>query len=142
MSLEREEAAPAWQYPRLSLTALLPQLQPFRDDPRPDIALVFRPDQDEESLIAHRVEQQRGQRGQPLYVPAPDLLHRLELYPAPGMSPWVAYDQSDLLALLAEHAAAMDLSLVAAANKLATVQVQRSDQGWRWHPRLGFSPVR
>jgi CRISPR-associated endonuclease/helicase Cas3 len=137
---ERDEAAPAWQYPQASLTGVLQQRQPFRDDSQRKATLVFLPDDDEETLDAHRVEEDRSRRGASIYLSAADMLARISLHAAPGISPWGAIDEHALLALLSEHAQSLDLSLLATARKLSTVEVPYSEQGWRWHPWLGFTP--
>lgn len=141
-SLERDQAAPAWQYPQAALTGVLQQQQPFRDDKQREATLVFLPDEEQETLIPHRVEDDPRSRNRELYVPIPQLLNRIALQPAPGIKPWGAFDEQALLGLLTEHAEAMDLTLAKAATKLSTVQVPHSDQGWRWHPWLGFAAQR
>ncbi len=138
-TLERDHAAPAWQHPQAALTGVLPQQQPFREDDRPGVMLVFLPDEDEAELVPHRVEDDPAKRGQSVYVPAKDLLYRMALDADAGLVPW---GQCDLLALLGEHAAVLDQPLADAARKLTTVDVPRSDQGWRWHPWLGFTAQR
>ncbi|TAM03861.1 MAG: type I-F CRISPR-associated helicase Cas3, partial [Rhodanobacter sp.] len=136
--LEPDHASPAWQYPQAALTGVLPQQQPFRHDEMPGITLAWLPDEDDE-LLPHRVEDDRTKRGQKLYVPAPEMLHRIPLKPVGRISPWGEFD---LLTLLNEHAAALDRPLDEIARKFTTVDVPRSDQGWRWHPRLGFTRQR
>jgi CRISPR-associated endonuclease/helicase Cas3 len=135
--LERDEAAPVWQYANSMLTAVLPQQQPFRDSSgiRTD-TLVFRPDDDEETLLLYRVEDDPSARGQKLYVLVDvSKRHDLPLQPAFGVSPWV---NVDLMSLLREQAEAMDIPLDACAQKMATAEVLQSEQGWYWHPWLGF----
>lgn len=135
--LEQDEAAPVWQYPRSMLTAALAQQQPFRDSAatRTD-TLVFKPDDDEEQLLLHRVEDDPSARGQKLYALVDaSKRHHLLLEPAQGISPWADFD---LMALLQTHAEVLDISLDSCAQKMATVEVLQSDQGWCWHPWLGF----
>ncbi len=134
--LERDQAASAWQYPQAALTGVLPQQQPFREDNVPDRTLVFLPDEDEEALVPHRVEDDPNRRGRVLYVPAREMLHESLLEPASGICPWGEFD---LAALLAEQAEALDKPLSGIAAAFSTVTVPRSDQGWRWHPWLGFT---
>ncbi len=141
-ALERDEAAPCWQYPQAALTGVLQQRQPFRDDNERSATLVFLPNGEQEALVAHRVESDPAFRGHELYVAVSQLLHRIDLHPAPGILPWGSIDEQGLLELLVEHAEAMDLPLPIAAKKLSAVEVPRSDQGWRWHPWLGFTPER
>lgn len=133
--LERDQAAVAWQFPQAALTGVLSQQQPFRADDHTDAVLAFLPDADEEALLPYRVENDPARRGQALYVEATDLLHRITLESGCGIGPWHEFDLS---ALLAEHAEALDLPLSDAARKLATLEAPRSEQGWRWHPWLGF----
>jgi len=140
--LERDEAAPCWQYPHAALIGLLQQQQPFRDDNQRRATLVFLPDAEQEALVAHRVESDPAYRGRELYVPVPQLLRLIDLQPAPGISAWGGIAEQRLLELLGEHAEGMDLTLLKAAQKLSAVEVPHSDQGWRWHPWLGFIPER
>lgn len=140
-NLERDQVAPAWQHPQALLAGVLPQQQPFREDSSPDQTLAFLPNDDEDMLL-HRVEDDRRKRGVSVFVPAPELLHRIPLEPAVGISPWGGLDLAEILELITEQAEAMDLPLYEAARKLTTVKVPRSDQGWRWHPWLGFAPYR
>lgn len=137
--LERDQAATAWQYPQAALTGVLPQQQPFRADNFPDQTLVFLTGEDEEALVPHRVEESGGQRGRTLYVPALDRLYQVALDRASGISPWGDFD---LAVLLAEQAESLDQPLSDIAPVFSAVTVPRSDQGWRWHPWLGFTPKR
>jgi CRISPR-associated endonuclease/helicase Cas3 len=51
------------------------------------------------------------------------------------VSRWGDYD---LPSLLSEQAEALDRPLDEIARKFTTVEVPRSDLGWRWQPWLGF----
>ena len=132
--LERDYSPAAWEHPQAALSGVLPQQQPFRDDEQPGATLVWLPDE-EDALVPHRVENLPGRRGEKLYVRARDLLHEIVLNAASGVSRWGEFD---LLALVSEQAEAHDLPLDLAARKFTTVDVPRSDQGWCWHPWLGF----
>lgn len=136
--LEQDEAAPAWQYSRAMLTAALPQQQPFRDSAGAKTdTLAFLPDDDEEELLLHQIEDIRTARFEKLYVPVNDSKrHNIALQPALGVSPWGDFD---LLTLLQTQAEALDISLASCAKKMATVEVWQSEQGWYWHKWLGFS---
>jgi CRISPR-associated endonuclease/helicase Cas3 len=134
-AIERDEAACAWQYPQATLTGMLPQQQPFREDPLPSTTLTLLPDEDEEHLILHRIEDDRNRRGRDLFIPAEGQRHAIALTPGPGIGPWGEFD---LLALLAEQAEHLDRSLLRSAETMAVVEVPRSEQGWRYHPWLGF----
>ncbi|KRE83516.1 type I-F CRISPR-associated helicase Cas3 [Rhodanobacter sp. Soil772] len=138
--LERDYAPAAWQHPQAALIGVLPQQQPFRHDEQPGTTLAWLPDEDEDNLLPHRVEDAPGsRRGEKLYVPARELLHEITLNVALGISCWGEFDLSSLVS---EQAEAQDLSLDLAARRLTTVEVpslKENHQGWRWHPWLGFT---
>jgi CRISPR-associated endonuclease/helicase Cas3 len=132
----RDEAAWSWQYPQAALTGVLPQQQPFREDAMRTVTLAFLPDDDEERLVLHRIEDEPTGRGQRLYVPIDrGQRHDITLELGERTSPWGEFD---LMALLNEQAEHLDLSLRACSEKLAMVEVPHSEQGWRYHPWLGF----
>lgn len=134
---ERDESAYAWQYPQAALTGVLPQQQPFRDDTLPTTALVFLPDEDEEQLVLHRIEEDGARRGKSLYISIDhSQRHDVALEPGPRISNWGEFD---LMSLLVEQAEHLDLPLRQCAERMATVEVLKNDQGWRYHPWLGFS---
>ena len=138
--LERDYAPAAWEYPQAALSGVLPQQQPFRHDEQPGTTLAWLPNEDEDDLLPHRVEDSPGsRRGEKLYVPARELLHKAALDIAPGISCWGEFDLSSLVV---EQAEAQDLPLDLAARRFTTVEVPRSDQGWRWNPWLGFTRQR
>lgn len=139
-ALERDEAAPAWLFPQALLSGVLQQQQPFRGDKQADPTLVFLPDEDAERLVAHTVEHHPDQRGRNLLVDAEHRLHRVALQPAPGIAPWGGVDMPELLALVVAHAEALEEPLDRTAEKLLVVELPRSEQGWHWHPWLGFTP--
>ena len=136
--LEPDEAAPGWTHPHNLLTGVLAQYQPFRDSASSKTrTLVFRPDEDEEQLLLHRIEENRSQRGSNLYIPVDSSQrHKLLLEPAPGISAWADFD---LMILVREQAEALDISLERCAEKMTVVEVLENDPGWCWHPWLGFS---
>ena len=138
-SLERDQAAPAWQFPQAALTGVLQQQQRFRDDNQRRTLLAFLPDETEESLVIHRVEEDPARRGSKLYIAASELLHRLQLDSTSGLAPWGEFD---LMALLVEQAEVAELTLQETASRFASLEVPHSDQGWRWHPWLGLTPQR
>ncbi|MDH0897416.1 MULTISPECIES: type I-F CRISPR-associated helicase Cas3f [unclassified Pseudomonas] len=130
------DAACAWQFPRAALTWALPQQQPFRDDPGRETELLFLPDEDQERLLIHRIHEQ-AQRGKPaIYTTAESQVEHLCLAFGPRIGPW---GQDDLLELLLEQAQAQRLPLEKCAQRFTTVSVPQSEQGWRYHPLLGFS---
>lgn len=137
---QRDLAAPGWQFPQATLLGVLAQQQPFREDGRPERTLVFLPDEDEESLLAHRIEEKLDKAGQNPYVRA--TLYEIPLECSPGIDPWGVMDLTQLLERVRELAEAEDLSLREAARKFTAVEVPRGDQGWFWHPWLGVTPRR
>lgn len=132
--LDRDFAAAAWLHPQAALSGVLPQQQPFRDDPLPGTTLVWLPKEDEEELVAHRVESQLTRHGQSPYVSAH--VEPIELQAAERVCRWGEFD---LFGLIEAHAETMGLELDAAARKFTTVEVLRSDQGWKWNEWLGLS---
>jgi CRISPR-associated endonuclease/helicase Cas3 len=127
-------ATSAWQYPRACLTGVLPQQQPFRDDAMPTATLAFLPDEDEERLELHRVEEDNRQN---LFVAIDrSQRHDVVLHSGSRIDSWGKFD---LMTLLAEQAEYLELSLRICAERLATVEVPQSRQGWRYHPWLGFA---
>lgn len=132
-------ASTCWQAPRVHLSGVLSQQQPFRYQTMLTETMVFLPDEDGEELALHRVESDRShRRRQDLYVQDDGRCHRIELQPGPRIGPWAEHD---LLVLLAEQAEHLDMPLRRGAERMATTQVPKSDQGWRWHRWLGFSRV-
>jgi CRISPR-associated endonuclease/helicase Cas3 len=135
--MERDEAAWSWQYPNAALTGVLQQQQPFRDDTMRKVFLAFLPDQDNERLYLHRVEDDPARRGQNLYVRIEESQRddvRLDVGERIGV-----WGEFDLMGLLAEQAEYLDLSLRACAERLAVVDVPESTQGWKYHSLLGLA---
>lgn len=132
-------ASACWHAPSVHLSGVLPQQQPFRDQTLFTETMVFLPDEDGEAPVLYRVESDRGRgRRQDLYVEDDGRCHRIELEQGPRIGPWAEHD---LLALLAEQAEHLDMSLRRCAERMAMTQVPRNEQGWRWHPWLGFGRV-
>lgn len=132
-------AACAWQYSQALLTWVLPQQQPFREDNGRDETVVFLPDDEEKQLIFHRVHDEIKKGTQTLYLSAESLLARPALIMGAGITPW---GQHDLMALLKMQAETQDESLEACAKKFTTATVPINDQGWCYHPVLGFGKAR
>lgn len=128
-----------WAHPEpLWLTGLLPQVQRFRYDPLPreDVALL--PDDEEETLRLHRV-QDGERRYDKLYVPVhQSLCHPVpaERLASPSVSPWPRVDLMDELAALAK---ARRLSMQTSAERYATASLPACQVGWWWHEQLGFN---
>lgn len=138
-ALERDETAAAWQHPQAALTGVLPQQQPFREDPLPSTTLTFLPDEEEERLVLHRVEDDPKHRGTELFISADAKRHDITLTEGARIGPWGRFD---LMSLLAEQAERLDQSLRRCAETMAVVEVPRSDQGWRYHPWLGLGKLK
>jgi len=133
---DKLNASACWHAPLAHLSGVLPQQQPFRAQTLATETLVFLPDDDGEALVLHRVESTRSRRQpQNLYIADNSKCHRITVDQGPRVGPWADHD---LLDLLTEQAAHLDLSLRRGAERMATTQVPKSDQGWRWHPWVGF----
>lgn len=134
---ERDQSFYCWQYPQAALTGVLPQQQPFRSNSQRMLTLAFLPDTDEEQLVLHRVENDPAKRGKNIY---PEIdnnqLHDISLVIGQRITAWGEFD---LMNLLTEQAKYLDLPLRQCAERMATVEVLESNQGWRYHPWLGFS---
>lgn len=125
----------------LWLTGLLPQFQRFRYDPQPrdDVALL--PDEEEETLQLHRV-QDGDRRYEKLYVP----IHKSLCHPvlaaqlaSPRVSPW---PQVGLMEELTALAQAQGLSLEQCAKRYAMASLPHNENGWWFHEALGFAVKR
>lgn len=123
------------------LTALLPQVQRFRKETPPfDVDVVLLPDDDGIAAVLHRiVEQGRGQG--PLYEPN---AQRCQAVPdaalcSDGILPWGVTDYMTELSSLAE---ALELPLRVCAKRFGVARVRPNDNGWRYHPALGFAKRR
>lgn len=125
----------------LWLTGVLPQYQRFRDDPQRRVDVVLLPDEDEETLLLHRVID-RERRGEQLYVCIDETMRTpiadTALWPGPqhSVQPWIQVDLLEELRTLAQE---MGLSLQDCAKRYATASLPDERQGWRFHGALGFS---
>ena len=129
-----------WEQPAQDalLTAVLPQQQPFRKEPFPrDVTLTLLPDDDGESALLHQV-MEGDRRGQNLYAKIDLMCEHLreEAIQGSGIEPWGV---TDYLASLNQLAAELDLSPSECARRFGTVAVRPNDNGWRYHPALGFA---
>ncbi|OTP69240.1 type I-F CRISPR-associated helicase Cas3f [Caballeronia sordidicola] len=126
---------------RILLTGLLPQLQRFRDDPQKRDDVVLLPTEDEDELRMHRVIDRR-ERGQTPYADIRHLLRPVrDCSPdGRGIGPWCYVDLMDLLRQWADS---QGQSLYDSAKQVATASLpaSESDQGWLFHPVLGFKPA-
>ncbi len=123
------------------LSAVLQRQQPFRKEPVPrDITLVLLPDEDGDAAVLHRVMDTA--RSQKTLYESNDL--RCTHLPDEQVSgervePWGVSNYMDALS---ELAAALDLTPIRCAERFGTVTVRPNDNGWRYHPALGFAQRR
>lgn len=126
-------------HPRaLWLTGLLPQYQRFRHDDMPREDVVVLPDEDEETLRLHRVED-GTRRGDKLYVSVHEsLCHAIPeaRLKSPSVSPWPPVSLMDELLTLAQ---AQGLSLQQCAQRYAIASLPSHRDGWLFHESLGFT---
>lgn len=120
------------------LTAVLPQQQPFRKELFPrDVTLALLPDDDGENDVLHQV-MEGDRRGKDVYAEINRQCERLrdEAVNGHGIEPWGV---TDYLSTLNELAVELDVSPMDCARRFGTVTVRPNDNGWRYHPVLGFA---
>ena len=122
---------------KLWLTGLLPQFQRFRYDPLPRVDVAWLPDDDADTLSLHRVDDGAGPR-EKLFVSIQSLVNLVPDVAVGGerVTPWM---QTDLLEALQHWSEQQEQSLRRSAEKVATTSLPHQQQGWRWHPVLGFT---
>lgn len=125
-----------WWTTQAALTGELQRRQPFRDDPRGRQLYMFLPREDEEGLDFCRIERD----GAAIRV-TDSHLHELALENAVGIETWSAGDFAELLELLATE---LELDPADAARRFGTIELPKkgAEQGWFYHPALGFSRYR
>jgi len=123
-------AASFWQLPHAHLTAVLSQQQPFRDDPVPDVELVLLPNEDEDDFELHRVFEAQGTKK----ISSERLSEQAVAGERIGL-----WGETSYMVALTELAEEQGLSLNRCAERYGTVTVPKSEQGWRFHPGLGFA---
>jgi CRISPR-associated endonuclease/helicase Cas3 len=131
-------AASWWHEPAADalLTAVLPQHWPFRYDPKPDVDLCLRPNDDTGEIELTQVLD--AERGKALYSPVERSKHERipdEQVEGPGISAWFAPSYEKAITELAEE---RGISPSECAERFATLSLPESAQGWRSHPALGF----
>ncbi len=125
----------------LWLTGVLPQYQRFRDDSQRRVDVVLLPDEDEETLLLHRVVDGE-KRGDRLYVCIDETMRTAVsdalLRPSPqhSVQPWMQVNLLEALRALAEK---MGLSLQDCAKRYVTASLPDERQGWWFHETLGFT---
>jgi CRISPR-associated endonuclease/helicase Cas3 len=125
------------------LTALLPQQQSFRRDDTKRVDLLLRPTADEDDYeLVQLMDKPNGRRGEKEFaVVEISRNHRIPDMDVQGLGiePW---GQADYLQALIELADELDKSLSYCAERFGTVTLPQSDNGWRFHPALGFTKAR
>lgn len=134
-----ENASLFWHTQAMHLLGFAQQRQAFREQTLKQIELVFLPDEDEESLLLHRVDERKSAHPDPYILIDQSLCHPVQLSMRESISFW---GSEDLSVLLERQAEAMDLSLKQCAVRFATVTLPTSDRGWDWHPKLGFKKTK
>ncbi|AWI81279.1 type I-F CRISPR-associated helicase Cas3 [Parazoarcus communis] len=127
-----------WLRSGVSLTAVLPQQQPFRHDPLPKVDVILLPNDDDEDYALFRVAPGQD-RYRKLYVKIEDSMNcRIDDEQLTGtrITPWGVTDYMTELVTLAEE---RDMTLETCAERYGTVTLPTHPQGWRFHPALGFT---
>lgn len=130
-------AASCWTLPQVHLTAVLQQQQPFRDSQQPQVNLVLLPNDDEDDYLLTWIAEPRDR----LLTPIEEKNNRVlqEHLRNDRLVPWGA---ADYLTELKELAEAVGLTPYQCAERYGTVTLPRSDQGWWFHPALGFTSAK
>lgn len=138
-------AASWWQMPPADalLTAVVPQQQPFRLDVIKRVDLVLRPTDDGEKYeLVQLMDKPKGRYGETSFVVVDKSQHHRipdEAVQGLGIEPW---GQTDYLQALIELAEELDMPLADCARRFGTVTLPNNDNGWRFHPALGFTKRR
>lgn len=133
----RPQAAPPahlWWTTRAHLCGELQRRQPFRDDPLGRQRYGLLPDE-EGKIGFYRFEKDGKQ------TPVENLLHPIELQLGPRMSSWGEPDYEEALNTLADT---LQQEVAACARRFGTLDLpaKGAEQGWLYHPALGFSRFR
>jgi CRISPR-associated endonuclease/helicase Cas3 len=131
-----------WQMPPADalLTAVLPKQQPFRRDVIKRVDLILQPTDDgDEYELVRLMDKPRGKRGETVLIPIDaSQNHRIPDtdVQGSGIEPW---GQTDYMEALIELAGELDRPLAECARRFGTVTLPENDNGWRFHPALGFT---
>ena len=131
-----------WQLPPADalLTAVLPQQQRFRLDVIKRVDLLLRPTDDGDRYeLVQLMDKLKGRRGEIQCVEVDKSQnHRIgdACVQGVGIEPW---GQTDYLQALIELANELDMPLADCARRFGTVTLPENDNGWRFHPALGFT---
>ena len=122
------------------LTAVLPQQQRFRLDVTKRVDLLLRPTDDGDDYeLVQLMDKPKGRRGEKQFVPVDTSQnHRIPDTDVQGggIAPW---GQTDYLQALIELADELGMPLADCACRFGTVTLPENDNGWRFHPALGFT---
>lgn len=121
------------------LTAVLPQQQPFRDNSRPDVDLELRPNADGDDYTLIELKKIEGRWGETEFVEIEKSKNTRidpELVQGERINVW---GQTDYMEALFSLAANLGLPLDKCAQRFGTVTLPQNDNGWRFHPALGFT---
>lgn len=125
------------------LTAVLLQQQRFRLDIMKRVDLLLRPTDDGDDYeLVQLIKMPGSRRGETQFVVVDTSQHhRIPNTDVEGMGiePW---GQTDYLSALSELADELDIPLAACAHRFGTVTLPVNDNGWRFHPSLGFTKSR
>lgn len=128
-------AASCYQQSGAMLTAMLQRNQPFRAGSAQQENLILAPDEDGLQERLYRVQFDRKRR-QDLYVAADHLLHPVELEQTEGIITWGVVDYLEAVETLAD---AIGLNPQECARRFGILSLDQSDNGWAFHPALGFT---
>lgn len=133
-------ASSFWARPKLHLTGVAAQHQPFRQQSISQIEVRLLPNEDEDDYLLHRLHEEKGRDNLWVVVDG-SLHHRIgdDAVRGVGITPWAT---TDYLAELTSLAESMELPLLACAERYGGVSLPKSQQGWRFHAALGFSRKR
>ncbi len=123
------------------LTALLPQMQPFRRETgAPQVDLVLLPNDDGDDFLLHRIDSKKPARARESVYVLVDCAQHIRIPDAAvrgnGIEPWGVTDYAEALT---ELATGLDRPLDECAKRFGIVAVPDHDSGWCYHPTLGFA---
>ena len=125
------------------LTAVLPQQQPFRFDPVQRVDLELRPDAEGEDYgLVQLMKVKGGRRGETTFIEVEASQNKRILDALVQGVRIRAWGHTDYMEALTALAAELNLSLDACAKRFGTVRLPRNDDGWRFHPALGFTKAK
>ncbi|MCA1955169.1 type I-F CRISPR-associated helicase Cas3f [Zymomonas sp.] len=131
-----EMAALCWQYPQASLTGILPQWQPFRENTMEEETLLFLFDEEEEKLKLY-LERKNSENHNNLYMPVDsEKKHQIELHYASDITAW---NVKSLESLLEEQSENLGISLLECSKYMTKVNVLKELSGYYFNNILGFS---